>query len=76
IVSINPMGTSFRYAQLCSHRIYACCTYQLNLQLPKFTKQANQLTSIIDQWVFFINNAENLDVVPENIADKGLKVAY
>ncbi|TAF44998.1 MAG: Rpn family recombination-promoting nuclease/putative transposase [Sphingobacteriales bacterium] len=46
------------------------------IELPKFTKKANELTSIIDQWVFFIKNAENLEVVPENIADKGLKVAY
>lgn len=46
------------------------------IELPKFTKQVNELTSIIDQWVFFIKNAENLEVVPKNISDKGLKFAY
>ena len=33
------------------------------------------MTSPIDQWTYFIKNAENLDVIPENI-DEGLKEAY
>lgn len=46
------------------------------IELPKFTKTASQLDSIIDQWVYFIKNAENIEVIPENIADNGLKFAY
>lgn len=46
------------------------------IELPKFTKKENELESIIDQWVYFIKNAENLNVIPENINDKGLKFAY
>ncbi len=46
------------------------------IELPKFNKQANELTTIIDQWVYFIKNAENLEVIPENINDEGLKFAY
>ncbi|TAF76359.1 MAG: Rpn family recombination-promoting nuclease/putative transposase [Bacteroidetes bacterium] len=46
------------------------------IELPKFNKQSNELKSIIDQWVYFIKNVENLDVIPENIIDKGLKFAY
>lgn len=46
------------------------------IELPKFNKSENQLNSIIDQWVYFIKNAENLDVIPENISDEGLKYAY
>ena len=46
------------------------------IELPKFNKKANELNSIIDQWVYFIKNAENLEVIPENIVDRGLKGAY
>lgn len=46
------------------------------IELPKFTKVESELTSIIDQWVFFIKNAENLHVLPESVNDIGLKIAY
>lgn len=46
------------------------------IELPKFNKTPNKLDSIIDQWVYFIKNAENLDIVPENVNDEGLKSAY
>jgi predicted transposase/invertase (TIGR01784 family) len=46
------------------------------IELPKFNKTATELTSIVDQWVFFIKNAENLEVIPDNINDEGLKFAY
>jgi predicted transposase/invertase (TIGR01784 family) len=46
------------------------------IELPKFNKTENELSSIIDQWVYFIKNAESLDVIPERIQDKGLQNAY
>ncbi len=46
------------------------------IELPKFNKKESQLDSIIDQWVYFIKNSENLDVIPSNISDSGLKIAY
>ncbi|MEY3501462.1 MAG: hypothetical protein RL308_3135 [Bacteroidota bacterium] len=46
------------------------------IELPKFNKKENELESVIDQWVYFIKNAENLDVIPENLHDQGLKFAY
>jgi predicted transposase/invertase (TIGR01784 family) len=46
------------------------------IELPKFNKTENQLKTIIDQWVYFIKNAENLEVIPPNINDKGLQHAY
>lgn len=46
------------------------------IELPKFNKKENELNSIIDQWVYFIKNAENLNVIPENLQDQGLKFAY
>lgn len=46
------------------------------IELPKFTKKETEFSSIIDQWVYFIKNAENLDIIPESVTDEGLKSAY
>ena len=46
------------------------------IELPKFNKTAHELSTVVDQWVFFIKNAENLEVIPENVKDEGLKFAY
>ena len=46
------------------------------IELPKFNKNLDELESNIDQWSYFIKNAENLDVIPENVRDEGLREAY
>jgi predicted transposase/invertase (TIGR01784 family) len=46
------------------------------IELPKFEKSEGELVSNIDKWVYFIKNAENLTVMPENISDQGLTKAY
>lgn len=46
------------------------------IELSKFKKSIHELTSNIDQWTYFIKNAENLTVVPDNIQDEGLQQAY
>ena len=46
------------------------------VELPKFNKQLNELATLSEKWVYFIKNAENLEVVPDNINDEGLKSAY
>ncbi len=46
------------------------------VELPKFNKPLNELQEVTDKWIFFIKEAENLEVVPENIDDEGLKAAY
>lgn len=46
------------------------------IELPKFNKQENELNTIIDQWVYFIKNAENLELIPGSVNDEGLKNAY
>jgi len=46
------------------------------IELPKFKLELHQLKTLIEKWVYFIKNAENLEVVPENINDEGLKSAY
>jgi predicted transposase/invertase (TIGR01784 family) len=38
--------------------------------------ELHELKTLTEKWVYFIKNAENLEVVPENINDEGLKSAY
>jgi predicted transposase/invertase (TIGR01784 family) len=46
------------------------------IELPKFNKSSAELTSIAEKWIFFIKEAENLNVIPENANDEGLVQAY
>lgn len=46
------------------------------IELPKFTKTLDRLQTAVDQWTYFIKNAENLTVIPENVEDEGLREAY
>jgi predicted transposase/invertase (TIGR01784 family) len=46
------------------------------VELPKFNKKLHELKTLTEKWVYFIKNAENLEVVPDNINDEGLKSAY
>ena len=46
------------------------------IELPKFKKQGNELKSIIDKWAYFIKNADELEVMPSDIDDEGLREAY
>jgi predicted transposase/invertase (TIGR01784 family) len=46
------------------------------IELPKFNKELHELDTLTEKWIYFIKNAENLDVIPENVDDEGLKSAY
>ncbi|MCX8474029.1 MAG: Rpn family recombination-promoting nuclease/putative transposase, partial [Sediminibacterium sp.] len=46
------------------------------IELPNFTKQAHELEDVMDKWIYFIKNAKELEVIPENVEDKGLLEAY
>ncbi len=46
------------------------------IELPKFNEPLVELTEITDKWIFFIKEVENLDVMPKNVDDEGLKAAY
>lgn len=46
------------------------------IELPKFNKKVHELKNIIDKWAFFIKNADELEVMPDNVDDEGLKEAY
>lgn len=46
------------------------------IELPKFNKAEGELKTVIDQWIYFLKNAENLAVIPETVHDQGLQSAY
>jgi predicted transposase/invertase (TIGR01784 family) len=46
------------------------------IELPKFTKTPNELQTLADKWIYFIKNAELLNVIPDNVNDEGLESAY
>ena len=46
------------------------------IELQKFDKQVEALETLVDKWIFFIKNAENLTVIPEHVEDEGLMEAY
>jgi predicted transposase/invertase (TIGR01784 family) len=46
------------------------------IELPKFNKILQESQTLIEKWVYFIKNAENLSVIPEDLNDEGLISAY
>ncbi len=46
------------------------------IELEKFDKELKQCKSLVDKWIYFIKNAPNLDVIPSDVKDEGLKHAY
>lgn len=46
------------------------------IELPSFAKLLPELVEVTDKWIYFIKNAENLEVIPENVDDEGLEAAY
>ena len=46
------------------------------IELPKFKIERKDLKTLVEKWVFFIKEAENLEVIPEGMDDPGLKAAF
>lgn len=46
------------------------------IELRKFHLQLEELQTLTEKWIFFIKNAENLEVIPDHVEDEGLKEAY
>ncbi len=46
------------------------------IELPKFDKSEQKLQTLVEKWIYFIKNAENLSLIPTNVDDDGLKSAY
>ena len=39
------------------------------IELPKFKKELNELENIIDKWIYFLKNAEDLEMVPQELKE-------
>jgi predicted transposase/invertase (TIGR01784 family) len=53
------------------------CEIEFNfIELPKFKKEEDELTTLLDKWVYFIKHAPNLQIIPENTDTVGLQTAY
>ena len=46
------------------------------IELPKFTKTEKECETLADKWIYFIKNAEDLRVIPENVKVEEIKLAY
>jgi len=46
------------------------------IELPKFKEDKIKIETLIEKWIYFIKKAPNLDVIPKNVTDEGLKHAY
>ncbi len=46
------------------------------IELPKFNVEKKNLKTLVEKWVFFIKEAENLEVIPDEIDDAGLRSAF
>lgn len=46
------------------------------VELPKFTKTEPELETILEQWLFFLKHADELDVIPDSADTVALRAAY
>ncbi|MBS0621572.1 MAG: Rpn family recombination-promoting nuclease/putative transposase [Verrucomicrobia bacterium] len=46
------------------------------IELPKFSKTEQQLTSVADKWVYFLKHARDLEAIPEIIYEEAIKEAF
>ena len=46
------------------------------IELKKFHKTDDELDNIVDKWIYFLKNAENLDVIPSKITEVELLEAF
>ncbi len=83
-IGILDFGISKNPKYICRHRILDVETgerimedMEFNfIELPKFNVAKKDLKSLVEKWVFFIKEAENLEVIPAEIDDLGLITAF
>jgi predicted transposase/invertase (TIGR01784 family) len=46
------------------------------IELPKFNIERKDLKTLVEKWVFFIKEAETLEVIPDEMDDAGLRSAF
>ncbi|MBF0318091.1 MAG: Rpn family recombination-promoting nuclease/putative transposase, partial [Nitrospirae bacterium] len=69
---------------LTRHRILNTATLKQELkdlefsfiELPKFTKNENEIENVIDKWIYFIKNASSLKLIPASANFDEIKEAY
>ena len=46
------------------------------IELPKFQKEKENLNNRIDQWIYFIKEAPNLEIIPKSVTEHEVLAAY
>lgn len=46
------------------------------IELPKFTKREAEVETVLDQWLYFITNASDLEVIPASVDVPPVRSAY
>ncbi len=46
------------------------------IELPKFKKGEAEVENLLEKWLYFIKHAEDLEVVPDHVAEPALEAAY
>jgi len=46
------------------------------IELPKFKLELKDLNTVLEKWIYFIKEAEHLNIIPDNMDDKGLQTAF
>jgi predicted transposase/invertase (TIGR01784 family) len=46
------------------------------IELPKFDIAEEELQTLTEKWIYFIKNAEELEMIPASVNDEGLRSAY
>jgi len=46
------------------------------IELPKFNKKLNELETVLDKWIYFIKEAQNLEMIPKEFTQKEFLEAF
>jgi predicted transposase/invertase (TIGR01784 family) len=46
------------------------------VELPKFMQTADEITTTLEKWLFFLKHADELDVIPDSADSVALRAAY
>ena len=66
----NHFTSHFVYREVSDGSIYPNNDMELVfVELPKFTKELEQLETITDKWIYFMKSARSLSSIPENMDD-------
>lgn len=64
----HPFTSRFVYREVSDGYVYTENDIELIfVELPKFTKEIEELETITDKWIYFIKSARSLDEVPTNM---------